>query len=312
MRKIFFAFLLVCPFLIFALNEEEYQNFRQTIDASHERSYFAPGCFGNVGELIFEGRVADQYFINFQRNANWAADAEINITMRMLSKKSVPIYTPSYNPGINFYYFDDDDGIYGGNIIYALGFYHFSNGQAGDYYIDNDPQKGINYKNGNFSTNYITIKSFSLKRDAKRDYIKNIFGAKFSYYVMTFHTQRAAFPKARLDLSIENVISDWYKVWNLFGRSKKKDKNGEEIYTLNRIKVDFGFLFGYMKGHEDWDDKITFETTYSYKPSWLDDFSFFTRYYYGSDYYNIHFNQKISEITMGIMSDNFNFRGDYD
>ena len=132
-KKIFFALIVLSCNSLFALSQEEYQSFKQTVNASHKRSYFAPVNFGDVSDLVFEGRFSNHFFINFRRNSKFAADAAINLTLRMLNQESVPIYTPSYNPGINFYHFSKSSGIFDEDIIYALGFYHYSNGQEGPY-----------------------------------------------------------------------------------------------------------------------------------------------------------------------------------
>ncbi len=305
-RSCLLFLLLFSP--LFSLNPHEYQNFRETVNASHERSYIAPGNFGDVNDLIFEGRFSNHFFINFRRNADWAADASINLTLRMLNKESVPIYTPSYNPGINFYHFSKNGGLFEQDVIYALGLYHYSNGQDGNYQNDDGT---INYKNGNFSTNYIALKSFSLHRDSKRDNVKQILGSQLLYYFETYSHMKADFPIARFDINIESLITDWQtKAYSLFGISKQMREDNQEIYNLNRIKINLGMYLGYMKQNKFLEDRITLETTYSYKPFWLDDFSFFAKYYYGKDYYNIHFNEKISQLTVGIMTDNFTFRSD--
>ena len=306
--KIIYIFLLtLLPIINFGLSKEEYEQFKQAVNASHKRSYFAPVNFGEINNLIFESRISDHYFINFRRNTNWAADAEINLTIRMLDQKSVPINTPNYNPGINLYYYSKDKRLFGGNIVYSLGLYHYSNGQNGDFY---NSDGSINYKNGNFSTNYISIKSFSLFRDPKRNYIKKILGGQFMYYIDPYPTMKPLFPKARLDIYLENFITNLYKEIDLFNWENKSYYQDKDIYTLHRFKLNIGFLLGYMQNTKFLEDKIIFEITHSYKPTWLDDFSFFIKYYYGRDYYNIHFTEKISQFSIGIMSDNFVFRSD--
>jgi len=307
-RKIFFGLALLSFSSLFCLNQKEYKDFKETVNTSHKRSYFAPGNFGDVNNLIFEGRFSNHFFINFRRNSNWAADAAINLSLRMLDQKSVPIYTPSYNPGINIYRFSKNQGIFKQDIIYALGVYHYSNGQEGPYENEDGT---LNFKDGNFSTNYVSLKSFSLHRDPKRNNVKSVLGSEMRYYFETYQKLKADFPVARFDLSIEDVITDWYKeVYALFGISQQEVENNDELYTLNRIKINIGVMFGYMRNTDYFEDRLILETTYSFKPFWLDDFSFFAKYYYGKDYYNIHFNEKISQLTIGIMSDNFTFRSD--
>ncbi len=297
--------LLLFPVVAFAINKEEYEQFKQTINASHPRSYFAPGNFGNVDNLIFEGRVSDHFFVNFRRNANWAADADINITLRMLDQKSVPIYTPSYNPGINIYHFSTPKFLNEENFINAIGFYHYSNGQNGKFYNEDG---SINYESGNFSTNYISFKNYSLFRDPKRDFVKAVFGSNLKVYLGTYPRMQPLFPKASLNLSYETLITNLRKGFNIF-YNKNNDVYDEESFTLYRLKINFGFLFGYMRD-TDFEDRFTVEITESFKPKWLDDFSFFFKYYYGRDYYNIHFTEKISQLSVGIMADNFIFRSD--
>ncbi len=305
MRFRLLIILALLPVVALAINKEEYGQFKQTINSSHPRSYFAPANFGNEENFVFEGRISDHYFINFRRNANWAADADISITLRMLDKESVPIYTPSYNPGINIYHFSTPKFLNEENFINAIGFYHYSNGQNGEFYNEDG---SINYKTGNFSTNYISIKNFSLFRDPKRNFVKAVWGSELQIFVGTYSKMRPLYPKARLNLSCETLITNFRKGFNLF-YNKDSDIYDEEKFTLHRLKINLGFFFGYMRD-TNFEDRFTVELTNSFKPKWLDDFSFFLKYYYGRDYYNIHFTEKLSQISFGIMADNFIFRSD--
>ena len=307
LKIICLIFLAIFPLINFCLDNEKYVRFKQAVNASHNRSYLAPINFGDLNHLLFEARISDHYFINFRKNTTWAADGDFNIVMRMLDQKSVPIFTPSYNPGVNLYYYSKDKSLSGSNIIYSLGFYHFSNGQNGKFYNEDG---SINTKDGNFSTNYISFKSFSLFRDNKRNYIERIVGSQLKLFVFTYPKIRNIYPKGSLEISLEDFITNLYKIIDPFKWKNKDYYKNKDVYTLNRFKVNIGYIFGNMSSPSNFEDRISLEIISSFKPAWLDDFSFFAKYYYGKDYYNIHFTEKLSQFSIGIMADNFTFRND--
>ena len=73
------------------------------------------------------------------------------IILRMYQEKSYPVRTPSYMPQVSLYYIMKDGK--DGRSLSLFGRYaHHSNGQDGDFYLENGE---INVKSGDFATNYI-------------------------------------------------------------------------------------------------------------------------------------------------------------
>lgn len=63
----------------------------------------------------------------------------------------------------------------------------------------------------------------------------------------------------------------------------------------------FGYIVNDLKNTDALDLKrFTFRYTLTYKPSFLEDVTFFAQYYYGQDYYNIYFYRTLHVLRFGI------------
>ena len=55
----------------------------------------------------------------------------------------------------------------------------------------------------------------------------------------------------------------------------------------------------------DFSKRFGSSITLSYNPKYLEDVRLFVQYYYGQDYYNIHFENTLSELRIGLIADPF-------
>jgi hypothetical protein len=67
------------------------------------------------------------------------------------------------------------------------------------------------------------------------------------------------------------------------------------------------FIGGDFPGIHNSGENYSFRYTFSYHPKIAEDMSIFIQYYYGQDYYNIHFNENISILRTGLMTDQLEF-----
>ena len=70
------------------------------------------------------------------------------------------------------------------------------------------------------------------------------------------------------------------------------------------------FDFGEMKDVDalDFSKRFGGSISLSYNPKYLEDVRLFVQYYYGQDYYNIHFENTLSELRIGLMADPFGIK----
>lgn len=64
-----------------------------------------------------------------------------------------------------------------------------------------------------------------------------------------------------------------------------------------------GWIAGKLNDEKTFNIKrLIFDYTLSFTPAFLRDIDVFIQYYYGQDYYNIHFDKQLSVIRIGISS----------
>jgi hypothetical protein len=88
---------------------------------------------------------------------------------------------------------------------------------------------------------------------------------------------------------------------------KDKSENDAKIRPNIRAIFNTTIIFGEMEnvGDFDFSKRIGGSITLSYNPKYLEDVRIFAQYYYGQDYYNIHFENTLSEFRIGLMTDSF-------
>jgi hypothetical protein len=290
------AFLLL-NFQIYSQSDSlnEYNFDLSLISEVHQgNSYFTlGGGLGNIEPLIFEANLIPNFILRSNKEAKLMAVVTPQIILRMYNEESLPVRTPSYMPRITVYY-SIGKKLNVNNFTVFGRIAHHSNGQEDDFYLENGD---INYKSGNFSTNYFefgVIKTY---------YDKNLKAAQF------FSTSLEVHPEKLSDSELIGLYS-FYR-WNsqvaIFKLPFDIDKNRKERAKFS-LKGEFTWLFGDING---WDfftlDRAIASVTFYYHPSFLEDIGLFVQYYHGQDYYNIYFPKSRDIIRIGFMTDQFRF-----
>ena len=284
-------------FTIYSQSEstKEYDFDLTLISEVHQgNSYFTiGGGLGNIEPLIFEANLIPNFIIRSNKEAKLMAVVTPQIILRMYNEESLPVRTPSYMPRITVYYsigkkLSLDNFTIFGKIA------HHSNGQEDNFYLENGD---INYKSGNFSTNYFEagiIKTF---------YDNNLNAAQF------FSTSLEIHPEKLSDIELRGLYSfyRWNTQFAIFKLPFELSKNEKEKAKFS-LKGQFTWLFGDIN---NWDffalNRIIASVTFYYHPSFLEDIGLFVQYYHGQDYYNICFPKSRDIIRIGFMTDQFRF-----
>jgi hypothetical protein len=109
-----------------------------------------PTLLGTIEPLWFEARLVPAFYIRSNKKSRWLGVVNPQIIIRMYQEHSFPVRTPSYMPQLTLYYLLNRPEA-GSSLTLFGRLAHHSNGQQGDFYLDNGD---INFTNGNFSTNY--------------------------------------------------------------------------------------------------------------------------------------------------------------
>lgn len=218
------------------------------------------------------------------------------LQIRQFTTTSSPVRTPSYNPGLRIFYWKKGWAKEKYHISYlSLGLHHYSNGQQGPHF---NTDGSINTETGSFSSEYVELAAHH-KNDAW-------FATHWRIAFRTFLTggtwepeQDDQYPDKELYLATHSKPFFEQSVPTSF-RIALGYKMGRDLVVRNpvdgskNVKADFGDNI-----------QIKFEALVSVLPSKLTDISLYLRYDYGYDYYNIHYQNRISRIQFGLAGYSF-------
>lgn len=252
-----------------------------------------PTDIGNIEPLMFEVNIVPNFYLRQSKNSRLIGVLTPQIILRMYQEKSYPVRTPSYMPQITLYYMLRGEA--NGKKLSLFGRYaHHSNGQDGDFFLENGE---INVISGDFSTNYIEsgliITNINRRLNAYQ-FIKTSF---------EFHPQ--AWSKGKL----EGIYGKyrWHNTFSIYKLPIKAEDSYKKKTDIS-VKGESTWMFGELN---NWDalslNRLNFSFTFYYHPKFLEDIGFFTQYYHGLDYYNIYFSHKIDMLRFGLMIEKLRF-----
>ena len=103
-----------------------------------------------------------------------------------------------------------------------------------------------------------------------------------------------------------SVIETFTSIFS--GNSKIEGSSENQKLRPNlRAIINTTYIFGDMEDVDalDFSKRFGGSITLSYNPKYLEDVRLFIQYYYGQDYYNIHFENTLSELRIGLIADPF-------
>jgi hypothetical protein len=296
-RLVFAITFLLLNFHIYSQSDSlnKYNFDLSLVSEVHQgNSYFTiGGGLGNIEPLIFEANLIPNFILRSNKEAKLMAVITPQIILRMYNEKSLPVRTPSYMPHITIYYSIGEKLAVDNFTIFGE-IAHHSNGQEDDFYLENGE---INYKSGNFSTNYFEVGII------KTFYNNNLKAAQF------FSTSLQVHPEKLSDTELRGIYSlyRWNNQFAIFKLPYHVNENRKERAKFS-VKGEFTWLFGDVN---DWEflsfNRIVASLTFYYHPYFLEDIGLFIQYYHGQDYYNIYFPKQRDIIRIGFMTDQFRF-----
>lgn len=261
-----------------------------------EQSYILLGSgLGNLEPLIFEADIIPYFLISLSQNARWGMEVSPRIIIRMLNKESYPVQTPSYMPKATIFYQFANSHRGKRDFFTFLSWMHYSNGQDGSFY--NSDSTGINTASGSFSTYWVQGGIFISRPSKILKFNTNYIKLYAEYNYKQEKELKGIYGHMRVFVNMKNTII----LSKAFRAIVAAEKNSKTYVFDQSIKI--GWIADELVNAKVIDKKrLLFNYTLSFKPAFLKDVNFFIHYYYGQDYYNIHFESHLSVIRIGIAS----------
>jgi len=252
-----------------------------------------PTDVGNVEPLWFEANLIPNFYIRESKNSRLMAVLTPQIIIRMYNEPSFPVRTPSYMPQITLYYLLKKNEQSRTQSLFVR-FAHHSNGQEGDYYLENGE---LNLKSGSFATNYFEV-----------GIIKTNFSNRFNAHQF-FKTSLEVHPEAWSIDELKGKYSNirWHNTFSVFKLPVIENQNSKGKARIS-LKAEATWMFGEVTGRNGGSlDRLNLRFTFFYHPKFLQDIGLFAQLYHGMDYYNIYFNHQLDIIRFGIMTETLRF-----
>lgn len=254
--------------------------------------------YGNIEPLVYEVGFAPQFRIAANRFPNFGFIFTPNFVLRMRDQFSHPIRTPSYMPKGTLFYHVGNDDVTGVDRFAFLTIGHHSNGQEGSFFEADSLT--INTFNGSFSSNYASLGYEWISPNKRTFNPTSNFRLSSTFYFVN-KIIRSMYGPLRFQADLQSTLYLTGEKNNFFRPEKTR---AALVGKMNVTWLAMG-----VKDAEPIDLKrLVFSYTLSYQPSFISDVAFFTRFYYGQDYYNINFERTLKVLQFGFSVRNISFR----
>ncbi len=298
MTKFSIIFVLIVFFATLGKGQDEYDTIPHihlsTIAHENQGNSFItfPTDIGNIEPIWFEANLIPNFNIRTSKNSRLLGVLTPQIIIRVYQEESFPVRTPSYIPQLTVYYLlSEKNNVNSFSLFGRIA--HHSNGQDGDFYLENGE---INLISGNFATNYFDL-----------GIIKTVYNNRFNA-VQFLSTSLEIHPPSMSIEELEGIYGmyRWNAIFSIF-KLQNNAIEGHKKANLS-IKGKASWMFGELNDKEPiaW-RRFIFSLTVYYHPKFFEDIGFFAQVYHGSDYYNIYFDHQLSVIRFGIMTEILRF-----
>jgi hypothetical protein len=252
-----------------------------------------PTDIGNIEPLMFEANLIPNFYIRKSKNARLMGVFTPQIILRMYDERSYPVRTPSYIPQVTVYYMLTEFGSSRNLSLYGR-FAHHSNGQDGDFFLENGE---VNLLTGDFSRNYF-----------ETGFIKTYFNTRFNAYQF-FKTSIEIHPQGWGSDELEGIyrMYRWHNAISIFKLPIKETMSTKNNADIS-IKGEATWMFGDVNDlNAISTERLNLGLTFYYHPKFLEDIGLFVQYYHGTDYYNMYFGHRLDVLRFGLMTEKLRF-----
>lgn len=255
-----------------------------------------PTDIGNLEPLIFEANINPNFIIRERADSKLIGILTPQVRIRMYNEESYPVQTPSYIPQISVYHLISETGPQKKTSIFGK-IAHHSNGQDGTFYKDST-FTDVNFKSGNFATNFIEIGILRSFYNEKRNALR------------FFKSSVEVHPAEWMIKEMRGTYSGlrWHNSFLVYKLPMDKHLFTESRRASFSIKLETSLMLDQINDWELLDlNRLNAAMTIYYHPKFLEDIGFFIQLYKGSDYYNIYYHNEISVIRFGLMTEILRF-----
>jgi hypothetical protein len=288
---------------------DELQSVRSIISKSMETSYITfrsgnrLGADKTSGSMLYEAQIFKNISWDdrgiFNTNWHYWLDVPIRIGVRQLTVPSLPVRTPSFNPGLRWYLYDaaNQDRFnpsYPFNY-YSFGLHHYSNGQEGASTL---PDGSVNTVDGSFNTNYA---EFAFHRAWDSGALVRL--AFRQHFYGTFETfQHDQYEKRHLAMELQSLTYRERRClkWKCDYQLKLTETLGQGYKYIVKNDVNPAMNIAAKAS-----DRLNSTIELIVKPASWEDMSIYLRYDFGYDYYNINFQNRMNRIQVGFIDKMF-------
>ena len=255
-----------------------------------------PTDIGNLEPLIFEANLNPNFVIRERADSRLMAVLTPQVRIRMYNKESYPVQTPSYIPQISVYHLISETGLLKKTSVFGK-IAHHSNGQDGQFYKDSTFTE-VNVLSGNFATNFL---EFGFLRSFYTDQRKAL---RFFKSSVELHPSNWMLPEMKGTYSGLR----WHNSYLAYKLPMDRSLFTESRRASFSVKLETTLLLDQINDWELLDLKrVNAALTVYYHPKFLEDIGLFVQFYKGMDYYNIYYQNEISVIRFGLMTEILRF-----
>ncbi len=211
-------------------------------------------------------------------------DAPVRIAVRQFTESSLPVRTPSFNPGLRLTWAPH------ARTYYSVGLHHYSNGQDGDSTL---PDGSVNTRSGSFNTNYLEVAAHH-RDDTNKNALHWAQLSVKQHFSGTFEAfQRDQYPRQQVTLGLHS------KDFASFGthvQFRLTETLGLGYHFIAKNAVDPNRNVSARPGNRL---NTRFEIV-GLIPKIGNELGLYFRYDYGFDYYNINFQKRINRFQIGV------------
>lgn len=295
-RLLFIVIIIVFNQVLKSQINNQYVSRETTFNMFREPSYISiAGGFGNIDNLVFEADIIPYYQVSLSNANKWGIELSPQVILRMYNQESFPVRTPSFMPRVTAYYHIQESVNKPIDLFGYFSWCHHSNGQENSFYKEDSLT--INILSGNFATNMVETGVFMSRPDHRNPYAVRYTKLSVVYHYYHIHELDNRYGDLRffVDFQTSANLSKSLRYFNLVKRDLP-----HRTSTLN-IATKVGWIAGNMADIKSFDIKrLILKSSISFKPGIFKDVTLFAQYYYGQDYYNIHFERTLKVLRFGI------------
>ncbi len=238
-----------------------------------------------------EGNVGQDFFLFRSATGQHSLVVAMQVQFRVFNTFSHPVYTPGYLPAGYYLYFR-------GKNYLQIGGGHISNGAEGNFLLPN--QLGVDFKYGSFCTNYMFCKIGYLHETEAGDVHHLSGGYRFDGNILLpiFYTEeifKKSYGQHRLALDYE---------WLRLPITSKLPWVNKNLSWYPGFRLEAGYIMGNLSEYHNFFN----ENLYRFSTMMRVAFHMgtnpvigpFVQYYYGRDYYNIRYAERLNAISVGV------------